>query len=131
MLFPPAELISSIGDNHYQSVCSGENITFICDVIISGILAWAINDTEIFEFSLEINDTEINTEMHTKYFQATLTNSTRDKNHFFLGNLSSELLVIASSNWIVNTTTIRCDDGLTMKEEQPSFHLVLAGKIIN
>ena len=128
MLFPPAEFISSIGDSYYQSVCSGENITLTCDVIIgSGILAWVINDIEIFEFSLPI---EIDTVMHTEYFQATLTNLTQDKNNFILGNLSSELLVIASSNWIVNMTTIHCDDGLTVKEEQPSLHLVLAGKIM-
>ena len=127
MLFPPAELTSSLGDSHYQSVCSGENITFICDVTTgSGILAWAINDAETFRFFLTI-DTEIDTEMDTEYFQATLTDLTRNVNYSFLGNLSSKLLVIASSNWIVNKTTIRCHDGLIQQEEQPSFELVLAG----
>ena len=129
VLFSPAELTSSIGDSHYQSVCSGENITFACDVIGNGILIWAINDADTFAFSLA-NDPEIDIEMHSEYFQAKLTNLTRDMNHFILGNLSSELLVIASSNWIANMTTIRCDDGIAMKQEQPSFDLVLAGKII-
>ena len=77
-----------------------------------------------------IIDTEIGTEMHTEYFQATLTDLTRNVNYSFLGNLSSELLVVASSNWIVNMTTIRCHDGLIEQEEQPSFELVLAGKIM-
>ena len=127
MLFPPADLTSNncVGNGYCQSVCPGEEVIFTCDVIGSGRLTWTINYTKvIFSVRNSTNETEM-----TEYFQATLTNTTQDMNYSFLGNLSSELLVIASSNWIVNKIVIQCNDGIT-EQKPPSFELTLAGETI-
>ena len=116
-------LISTLEGRH---ACIGQEVTFTCEVIVSGRLTWIIDtDSNKIGFSLEANSSSLSGSRHdsTGRFTASLTNFSRNDTYYFLGNLTSKLSVETCS--ADDHFTIGCQDGIVT--DTPHLNLSIAG----
>ena len=112
-----------------RAACVGEDVTLTCEVFGTGRLAWVIgSDDNTIRFSLDDSPVYLGATMNdsTGQFSASLTNYTRDEQHNFLGNLTSELQTKIDPSLSEYPIRIFCRDGLTNNIAVP-FLIGLAG----
>ena len=118
-----ADLTSSLAG---RSACAGENVTLTCVVIDTGSLTWVIGSSDnslVFELS---DDSSLTTQTDsTGQFTASLIHYSRDKDYFFLGNLTSTLDARVNVSLTDYPITVLCNDGIT--ETIPSSSITIAG----
>ena len=112
-----------------QAACAGEEVVFTCEITGSGRLTWTIEPPQDNSILFKLLDTNmgVNTRKHdsTGYFNAVVTNYSRDPNFTFLGNITSRLLVIVSPKSVASGKNITCSDGISLTV--PSLFLTMAG----
>ena len=112
-----------------RAACVGEDVTLTCEVFGTGRLAWVIgSDDNTIRFILDDSPVYLGATMNdsTGQFSASLTNYTRDEQHNFLGNLTSELQTKIDPSLSEYPIRIFCHDGLTNNISVP-FLIGLAG----
>ena len=112
-----------------QAACAGEEVVFTCTITGSGLLKWTIEPPQsnsILFHLLDMN-VRVGTTKHdaTGYFNAVVTNYSRNPNHTFLGDITSNLLAIASPESVVSGRNLTCSDGVYTRV--PSLSLTMAG----
>ena len=98
-------------------MCEGEIVVFTCEVTGPGILKWGIDPY------VDIVHNPIRFRLRDEYvtvgyaingtnglYNATVTNVSRDPYHGGLGNITSELHIVAVSGQRIE---VQCDDGTT------------------
>ena len=104
-------IISSIAD---RSACVGEDVTLTCAVPGTGRLTWVIgsrDNTILFNLA---DDSSLTTQTDsTGQFTASLVHYSRDKDYFFLGNLTSTLHTRVDPLLTDYPVTVLCNDGIT------------------
>jgi hypothetical protein len=117
-----ADLTSSLAG---RSACAGENVTLTCVVLDDGSLTWVIgssNNTLLFDLA---DNSSLTTQTDsTGQFTASLLHYSRDKDYFFLGNLTSTLHTRVDPLLTDYPITVLCNDGTT--EMIPSSTIKIA-----
>ena len=109
-------------------MCPGEEVKITCVVVGAGELIWRIEPPED-SISFSLNELHLSGQDSIGFFSAVVTNYSRDPDISFLGNLTSELVVVASSQSVGREgKVIMCDDGLS--SELPTIRLTLAGRVL-
>ena len=120
-------LESSLGER--QAACAGEKVVFTCAITGSGRLVWTIQppQSNSIIFNLQDRNVRVGTSKRdaTGYFNAVVTNYSRNPNYTFLGDITSNLLVIASPESVVSGRNLTCIDGISATV--PSLSLTMAG----
>ena len=120
-------LESSLGER--QAACAGEGVVFTCVVTGSGRLTWTIKppQSNSIVFNLQDMNVRVGTRKldSTGYFNAVVTNYSRDPNFTFLGDITSNLLVNASPESVLSVRNLTCSDGISTTV--PSLLLTMAG----
>ena len=100
-----------------ESVCEGEIVTFTCEVRGAGILKWGIDPyVDIVHNPIHFRLHDGNVRVGYKVtstnglYNTTVTSVSRDPYHGGLGNLTSELHVLAVLGQRIE---VLCDDGTT------------------
>ena len=112
-----------------RAACVGEDVTLTCEVFGTGRLTWVIgSDDNTLRFILDDSPVYLGatTNDSTGQFSASLTIYTRDEQHNFLGNLTSELQTKIDPSLSEYPIRIFCNDGLTNNISVPSL-IGLAG----
>ena len=117
-------LESSLGG---RAACPGETVVFECQVKQAGRLTWRIappaNNTILLDLSKHGSFTGQDI---SGLYSAIVTNYSRNPQVQFLGDISSNLSVVASPESVRGLKMITCSDGITAPI--PSLLLVLASE---
>ena len=108
-----------------RAACVGEDVTLTCEVFGTGRLTLVIgSDDNTIIFIPDDSPVYLGATM--RQFSASLTNYTRDEQHNFLGNLTSELQTKIDPSLSEYPIRIFCHDGLT-NNISVTFLIGLAG----
>ena len=119
-----ADLTSSLAG---RSACAGENVTLTCVVLLdTGRLTWVIGSSDNTILFNLADDSSLTTQTDsTGQFTASLVHYSRDKDYFFLGNLTSTLHTRVDPLLTDYPVTVLCNDAIT--EIIPSSTIRIAG----
>ena len=103
--------------------CFGDRYVFQCTVTGPGILLWVIESINTFDTNDIVFDVAnkpgVVTDNYPEVFNVTLISAVRSPDHPLLGNLTSEITVLVTSNTLGKR--VYCSDGRHREEGSPSI----------
>ena len=104
-------------------MCFGDRVVFRCTVTGPGVLKWAIESintlaTTPIKMNVALNGTDVQPSPYPEVSNVTLVTAVQDPDYPFLGNLTSEITILVTTNTLGKQ--VYCGDGRQSEEGSPS-----------